>query len=185
VLPKVHCRVSCVVRVFSTAGSSSPEQPRVQAAAQVLAPALDRSAQRSSRRRGAAGSGGDSVAPAACPDGERSGRPDSNQRPPRPKRGALARLSYAPTPLECPNRMAVRADELTLEYLSHDQTTAMPFYQSAHVSEFCRAWQVVPGHRSMVKILAAVGTWCVRPRRWNASSGLLSPHFPHLFIERR
>src|SRR5438046_3102799 len=43
-----------------------------------------------------------------------SGRPDSNRRPPRPKRGALTRLSHAPMAFVCAYSVTVCAHELAL-----------------------------------------------------------------------
>ena len=46
-----------------------------------------------------------------------SGWPDSNRRPPRPKRGALAKLRYSPYLAECsgcPGMFAVRTAAIRL-----------------------------------------------------------------------
>src|SRR5207237_411707 len=59
----------------------------------------------------------------------RSGRPDSNWRPPRPKRGALTRLSYVPSALKGTHCMAIRANELALRDLRQDQRPVVSLEQ--------------------------------------------------------
>src|SRR4051794_5052158 len=99
---------------------------------------------------------------------DQSGRPDSNQRPPRPKRGALTRLSYAPLPLECTHCVAVRADEPALgDLLEHAAAVVLPA-QVGNGGELGGAGQVVPLHRRRVIAVAAVG----------ARLSLLQPEVP-------
>src|SRR3954454_10695539 len=67
-----------------------------------------------------------------------SGRPDSNQRPPRPKRGALTRLSYAPLPDECTHCVAVRAHQLALCDLLEHTTRLFLRQRSATEADFSK-----------------------------------------------
>src|SRR3954454_19345800 len=85
-----------------------------------------------------------------------SGRPDSNRRPPRPKRGALTRLSYAPLSEKCTHGVAVRTHHFALRDLLEAATLARPRPQIRHVGRLLEAWLVIPLHRGGVEDAAAV-----------------------------
>src|SRR5215217_1411451 len=88
--------------------------------------------------------------------GSRGGRIRTGE-PPRPKRGALTRLSYTPlSPAHCTDRVAVCADEFALGDLLEHPFLAEPADQIADVVGLLAPWQVVPLHRRSGEPPAAV-----------------------------
>ena len=90
----------------------------------------------------------------------KSGRRDSNSRPLRPKRSALARLSYAPNALERPYSMAVSANQVAIGDLLDDSPPASRFRDDGtHLGNLLNPWAVVPLHSRGVECPATVRAW--------------------------
>ena len=90
----------------------------------------------------------------ACCD--RGGRIRTGE-PPRPKRGALTRLSYAPVSEKCTDCVTVRADQLALRDFLQQATTVVTPSQVADIPRFRDTRRMVELHCRGMKDHATIG----------------------------
>ena len=74
----------------------------------------------------------------------------------RPQNGRSTRLSYTPYTFVRSNSMTVCTDKLALRDLVHDGTPRAPVHESTHFESLGLAREVIPVHRSVVEVAAAV-----------------------------
>src|SRR5690348_3668564 len=91
-----------------------------------------------------------------CGQCDQSGWGDSNSRLLRPRRSALTRLSYTPTPFSSAYGMTVCTHEVALCDLVEDRLATEASHHHAHLTPLLCAWPVIPGHRCRMKHAAAI-----------------------------